>query len=116
MSRRKLEPGRWNPADLHGPLLSDLLRWYRALLVPVKNEQVMHVCEVRYAMARLPLDLAGKRFDTARPFENGVGKVMKQEASTSLAGNIMREFACRPDYHPRTPHQSLFMDRYLCGL
>ena len=35
-------PSRWNPAELRGPLLSDLLHRYRAHHVPIENEQVLH--------------------------------------------------------------------------
>ena len=34
-------PSRWNPAELHGPLLSDLLHRYRTHHVPVENEHVL---------------------------------------------------------------------------
>ena len=34
---------RWNPAELHGPLLPDLLHRNRAHYVPVENKQVMHL-------------------------------------------------------------------------
>ncbi len=36
-------PSRWNPAELHGPLLSDLLHRYRAHPVPVENEHVLRL-------------------------------------------------------------------------
>jgi len=48
---------RWNPAELRGPLLSDLLYRYRALLVPVENEQVMHLYEMHHVMAHMPFQL-----------------------------------------------------------
>ena len=50
-------PSRWNPAELHGPLLSDLLHRYRTHLVPVENEQVLHVYEMHHVMAHLPIEL-----------------------------------------------------------
>jgi hypothetical protein len=36
-------PSRWNPAELRGPLLSDLLHRYRTPHVPVENEQVLRL-------------------------------------------------------------------------
>ena len=52
---------RWNPAELHGPLLSDLLHRYRALLVPVENEQAMHVCEMHHVMAHPIIEISSGR-------------------------------------------------------
>ena len=52
---------RWNPAELHGPLLSDLLHRYRALLVPVENEQAMHVYEMHHVMAHPIIEISSGR-------------------------------------------------------
>ena len=49
-------PSRWNPAELRGPLLSDLLHGTGHIVVPVKKKQVMHVYEMHHVMAHLPLE------------------------------------------------------------
>jgi hypothetical protein len=53
----------------------------------------------------------GERFHTVCPFENDVGKIMKQEASLSSAVNIMYEFAYRPGRRPQTVHPVVIYGR-----
>ena len=48
-------PSRWNPAELHGPLLSDLF-YQTDTFVPVENEQAMHVYEMHHVMAHLAIE------------------------------------------------------------
>ena len=51
-------PSRWNPAELRGPLLSDLLHRYRTHHVPVENEQVLRLKKKRTTfMAHLWIEI-----------------------------------------------------------
>ena len=63
-----MTPRRWNPAELCGPLLSDLLHRNRAHYVPVENRQVLHYVKVRHVHGAL-MSLVQTRFgDTASNF------------------------------------------------
>jgi hypothetical protein len=50
-------PSRWNPAELRGPLLSDLLIGTGHIVVSVESEQVLHLYKMHHVMAHLPLEI-----------------------------------------------------------
>jgi hypothetical protein len=49
-----MQPSQWNLAELHGPLLSDLLHQTGHIVVSVKNEQALHLYKMHHVMAHLP--------------------------------------------------------------
>jgi hypothetical protein len=49
-----MQPSQWNLAELHGPLLSDLLHQTGHIVVSVKNEQALHLYQMHHVMAHLP--------------------------------------------------------------
>ena len=46
-------PSRWNPAELRGPLLSDLLIGTGHIIVSVENEQVLHLYKMHHGHGAL---------------------------------------------------------------
>jgi len=46
-------PSRWNPAELHGPLLSHLLHGTGRTITPVKSEQVLHLYKMHHGHGAL---------------------------------------------------------------
>jgi len=46
-------PSRWNKAELHDPLLPDLLHQTGHIIVPVENEHVLHLYKMHHSHGAL---------------------------------------------------------------